>query len=126
MVPYQHAGSLPYDHGYIMKKMWAYMYTLKMNSTVKATTLTLKEIWNIELNPQQIQLVFRIIQGFFLESITSGRVLDEERLYTEILEVIIYLHLPTDCFMKISFQSEEPRGLERNLHETVCRQMQIN
>ena len=36
--------------------------------------------------------------------ITSGRVLDGELLYTEILEV----------------------KLERNLHETVCRQMQIN
>ena len=35
--------------------------------------------------------------------ITSGRVLDGELLYTEILEV--NLHLPTDCFMKISLQS---------------------
>ena len=41
--------------------------------------------------------------------ITSGRVLDGERLYTKILEVnlLFYLHLPTDCFMDISLQSTE-------------------
>ena len=36
--------------------------------------------------------------------ITSGRVLDGELLYTKILEVN-FLHLPADCFMKISLQS---------------------
>ena len=51
--------------------------------------------------------------------ITSGRVLSGELLYTKILEVNL-LHLPTDCFMKIYFQSTG------NLHETVCRQMQTN
>ena len=50
----------------------------------------INEIWNIELNPQQIQPMFRIIQIFFLESITSGRVLDGELLYTEILEVNLF------------------------------------
>ena len=30
---------------------------------------------------------------------------------------LIYLHLPTDCFMKISLPSTGLRRLERNLHE---------
>ena len=49
--------------------------------------------------------------------ITSGGVLDGELLYTKILEVNL-LHLPTDCNVAMS------RWLERNLYETVCRQMQ--
>ena len=36
--------------------------------------------------------------------ITSGRVLDGELSYTKILEVNC-LHLPTDCFIKISLHS---------------------
>ena len=47
------------------------------------------------------------------------------------LQKLIYLHLLTSCFMKISLQSSELnviylRGLKRNLHETACKQMQIN
>ena len=61
--------------------------------------------------------------------ITRGRVLNGN-LYAQRLQKLIYLHLPTDCFMKISFQSwgphTEPHRLERNLYETVCRLMQIN
>ena len=44
--------------------------------------------------------------------ITSGRVLDGELLYTKILEVNLF--------------AAEPRRLKRNLHETVCRQMETN
>ena len=36
------------------------------------------------------------------------------------LQKLSYLHLSTDCFMKISLQSTG------NLHEAVYRQMQIN
>ena len=48
--------------------------------------------------------------------ITSGRALNRELLYTEILEV--------DLFASAYRLFHE--DLERNLHETVCRQMQIN
>ena len=48
--------------------------------------------------------------------ITSGRVLDGELLYTEILEVNLF----TFAYRLFSCK------LERNLHETICRQMQIN
>ena len=41
--------------------------------------------------------------------ITSGKVLDGELLYTKILEVNLFAMY---------------RRLQRNLHETVCRQMQ--
>ena len=51
--------------------------------------------------------------------ITHGRVLNGE-LYAQRLQKLIYLHLSTGCFMKISLQ------LTGNLHETVCRQMPIN
>ena len=44
-------------------------------------------------------------------------------IYTEILEVNVFASVCADCFMKISFQFTK---LERNLHETMCRQMQIN
>ena len=44
--------------------------------------------------------------------IIHGRVLNGE-LYAQRLQKLIYLHLSTDSFIK------------RNLHETVCRQMQI-
>ena len=43
--------------------------------------------------------------------ITSGRVLDGELLYTKILEFNLFA---------------KPRRLERNLHETVCNQLQTN
>ena len=55
--------------------------------------------------------------------ITRGGVLNGELKYALRLQKLIYLHLPTDCFMKISVQLCR---LERNLHETVCRQMQMN
>ena len=38
--------------------------------------------------------------------ITSGRVLNGE-LYAQILQKLIYLHLLTGCFMKISLQSSK-------------------
>ena len=38
--------------------------------------------------------------------ITYGRVLNEE-LYAQSLQKFIYVHLFTDCFMKISLQSSE-------------------
>ena len=41
--------------------------------------------------------------------------------FTQRLQKLIYLHLSTDCFTKILVCR-----LKRNLHETVCRQMQIN
>ena len=56
--------------------------------------------------------------------ITCGTVLNGE-LYAQRLQKLIYLHLSTDCFMKISLHSAGPSE-ERNLYETVCRQMQIN
>ena len=62
--------------------------------------------------------------------ITSGRVLDGELLYTKILEVNLFAFAdrrfhrdfsPLDgTFCKMS------RRVERNLYETVCRQMQTN
>ena len=57
--------------------------------------------------------------------ITRGRVLNGE-LYAQRLQKLIYLYLFTDCFMQISLQSSEQVRLERNLHETVCKQIQIN
>ena len=42
--------------------------------------------------------------------------------YAQILQTLIYLHLSTDCFMKIFIS----RRLERSFHETAYRQMQIN
>ena len=54
---------------------------------------------------QGLMWFISIIQIYSI--IASGRVLDGELLYTKILE-------------------GEPRWLERNLHETVCRQMQTN
>ena len=44
--------------------------------------------------------------------ITRGRVLNGE-LYAQRLQKLVYLHLPS-------------LRVKRNLHETVCRQMQIN
>ena len=62
--------------------------------------------------------------------ITSGRVLDGKLLYTKILEVNLfafaYRLFHEDYFMKIALQSTYVRRLKRNLHETVCRQMQTN
>ena len=42
---------------------------------------------------------------YMCSGITSGRVLDGELLYIKILEVIICLHLPTDCVVEISLHS---------------------
>ena len=57
--------------------------------------------------------------------ITCGRVLNGE-LYTQRLQKLIYLHSYTDCFMKISVHvTGGSHRVERNLHETVCGQMQI-
>ena len=53
------------------------------------------------------------------------------KLYAERLKKLIYLHLFTDCFIKISLQSAEQITkkkfwwLEKNLHETVCKQKQM-
>ena len=52
------------------------------------------------------------------------------KLYAQRLQKLIYLHLSTDYFMKISLQLTGPRlkgrkrdhRLKSNLHETVCRQ----
>ena len=49
----------------------------------------------------------------------------------ERLQKLIYLHLLTGCFMKISLSiiRAKERAKERNkrnLHETTCKQMQIN
>ena len=75
--------------------------------------------------------------------ITSGRVLNGE-FYAQILQKLIYLHLLTGCFMKISLQSsgqnvvgfqpyqffiynnlmKQPVSMKK--HETACKQMQIN
>ena len=55
--------------------------------------------------------------------ITCGRVLNGE-LYAQRLQKLIYLHLFTDCFIII--RTNFFWRLEINLHETVCKQMQIN
>ena len=47
-------------------------------------------------------MILHIIQ--ICSGITRGRVLSGE-LYVQRLQKLIYLHLPTDCFMKISLQS---------------------
>ena len=57
--------------------------------------------------------------------ITYGRVLSGKLLYTQILEVNLFVsayRLFHENFSPIY----EPHELERNFHETVCRQMQIN
>ena len=74
--------------------------------------------------------------------ITSGRVLDGELLYTKILEVNLFTFaykLFHRDFSPINGTSNVPligekslwdiamsRCLERNLYQTVCRQMQTN
>ena len=65
--------------------------------------------------------VIHIIQR--CSGITRGRVLNGE-LYAQRLQKLIYLHLFTDCFMKISLQSSEQiySKIYRNLYETVCKQ----
>ena len=65
-----------------------------------------------------------IIQIYF--GITSGRVLDGELLYTRILEVNLFAFAYKLFHEDFSPIEAEPRRLERNLHETVCRQMQTN
>ena len=63
--------------------------------------------------------------------ITSGRVLNRE-LYAQKIQKLIYPHLLTSCFKKFSLQSQskikknKPRRVERNRHETVFEQLQIN
>ena len=69
-------------------------------------------------------------------AITSGRVLDGELLYTKVLEFNLFAfayRLFHEDFSPIygslsntTMSDSEPRRLERNLHETVCRQIQIN
>ena len=58
--------------------------------------------------------------------ITSGRVLDGELLYTEILEVNLFAFAYRLVHEDFSPIYGAERRLERNLHETVCKQMQIN
>ena len=69
--------------------------------------------WDADVNNYTIQI---------FSGISRGRVLNGE-LYAQRLQKLIYLHLSTGCFMKISLSGCR---LERNLHETVCRQIQIN
>ena len=47
----------------------------------------------------ELLLVIQICSG-----ITRGKVLNGE-LYAQTLQKLIYLHLPTDCFMKTSLHS---------------------
>ena len=73
------------------------------------------------------RLMYLMIQIY--SGITLGKVLNVE-LYTQRLQKLIYLCLFTDCFMKIvlhSFMkiSLPTSGVERNLHDTVCRRTQI-
>ena len=65
----------------------------------------------------------RIIQ--ICSGITRGRVLNGE-LYAQRLDKLIYLHLSTDCFMKIPLQSTGVLYIGEKSSETVCRQMQMN
>ena len=64
--------------------------------------------------------------------ITSGRVLDGELLYTKILEVNLFAfayRLFRRDFSPLNgtlFIWKMSRRVERNLYETVCRQMQTN
>ena len=60
--------------------------------------------------------------------------LDGELLYTKILEINLFAFgyrlfhedfSPRDIFLERA-PSREPHRLERNHHETVCRQMQTN
>ena len=56
--------------------------------------------------------------------ITSGRVLDMELLYTKILEVNLFA-FAYRLFHR-DFSPINGTFLERNLYETVCRQMQTS
>ena len=58
--------------------------------------------------------------------ITSDRVLDGELLYTKILEVNLFAFAYRLFHEDFSSIDAAPRRLKRNLHETVCRQMQTN
>ena len=107
------------------------LHKLRWNNTNRnlysATANTEDRMWM-----NRIFSTVHIIQICY--GITRGRVLNGE-LYAQRLQKLIYLHLFTDCFMKISLQTSEQISeqillcfewwLERNLHETVCKQMQI-
>ena len=56
------------------------------------------------INTEDFTLLYFIIQ--LCSGITHGRVLNGE-LYAQVFQKLIYLHLFTDCFMKISLQSSE-------------------
>ena len=60
--------------------------------------------------PAEVATKRGIIQ--LCSGITCGRVLNGEYYSQTKLQELIYLHLSTDCFMKI---------MKINLHETVCR-----
>ena len=55
-------------------------------------------------NLETIYVLCHIVQMY--SGITHGRVLNEE-LYAQRFQKLIYPHLFTDCFMKISAQSSE-------------------
>ena len=68
--------------------------------------------------------------SYMYSGITSGRVLDGELLYTKILEVNLFAF--ADRLFRRDFSPLNGAhrigtpGVERNLYETVCRQMQTN
>ena len=56
---------------------------------------------------ETLYIAHSISYKFKLVLESRGRVLNGE-LYAQILQKLIYLHLFTNCFMKISLQSSEP------------------
>ena len=66
--------------------------------------------------------IITIIQVY--SGITRGRVLDGELLYTNILEVSLFAFAYRLLHEDFSSIDRAPHRLKRNLHETVCRQMQ--
>ena len=113
--------------------VWFRLLTLCKEATIHQVTTTLATSKNV-LFPGHMTQIY--------SGITRGRVLNGE-ISTQRLQKLIYLYLSTDCFMKISLQPSRiggkswwnmkhfmklsnAWGLERNLHETVCRQIQIN
>ena len=78
---------------------------------------------SLSLPPAPLYCKNYILQIY--SEITRGRVLNRE-LNTQRLQQLIYLCLSTDCFMKISLHSSGPDKWRKHLHETVCRQTQIN
>ena len=79
----------------IKKRIW--LHNSHLNSQTKYCTYIQK------LSPFKLIYLILVIWFKCVSGIASGRVLNGE-LYAQILQKLIYLHLLTGCFMKLSLQ----------------------